>query len=122
MGMRDLSHIRLTDSVINLTGKHINLYEETSGEIHGFAPMDEEIPAQPVSDLHGKGEIVHYVVNEDTLEELKRTGRSLRDIAIVGGVGAGRHGIEIASLKWAHDLKIPVRLFRGARDASFRHL
>lgn len=121
MGMRDFAHMRLTDYVVNLTGKKINMYDEGSGVIYSFAPVNERIPDLPrTRDI--LSEVFHYIVDEDTLEELKLSGRPLTDIAFVFEQSAGRHGVEISQLKWANDPGIPVRLYHGLRTMNQYHL
>ena len=121
MGMRNLSKTRLTDGVINLTGKEINMYDEGSGAICSFAPVNERIPDLPrTRDI--LSEVFHYIVDEDTLEELKLSGRPLTDIAFVFEQSTGRHGVEISRLKWANDPGIPVKLYHGLRNMSQYHL
>lgn len=121
MGMRDYSHIRLTDSIINLTGKKISMYEESNGRIYRFEPSKEELPAAPIC-RKPFDDVVHYVVDHDKLEELMESGRELDDIAFVYGVGIGRHEVEISTLHWAKDPSIPVWLHHGVRNVSARHL
>ncbi len=121
MGMRDLSHVRLTDSVINLTGKQISMYDELNGTIFNFPPSAEAIPMIPYNGKNPKV-VYHYVVDEDAVEQLKELDRTLYDIAVVDKVGVGRNGIEISTLKWAFDPEIPVKLYRGVKNAVTRHL
>ena len=47
---------------------------------------------------------------------------TLYDIAVVDKVGVGRNGIEISTLKWAFDPKIPVKLYRGVKNTVSCHL
>ena len=121
MGMRDFSHVRLTDSVINLTGKQISMYDEMNGTIFNFSPSAEAIPIIPYNGKNPKV-VYHFVVDEDAVEQLKEFDRTLYDIAVVDKVGVGRNGVEISTLKWAFDPKIPVKLYRGVKNAVSRHL
>lgn len=118
--MYDLSQVRLTDSVINLTGKKINLYDESNGEIQSFLPEKGDIPFLPAHREWGK-KIIHYVVTKEALAKIKSVNRSLEDIAIVTRRAYGRRNVRVTSLQWAKDPSVPIWLYEGAVTTSIQH-
>ena len=118
--MCDLSHVRLTDSVVNLTGKKINLYDESNGEIQSFLPEKGNVPFLPAHREWGK-KIIHYVVTKEALAKIKSVNRSLEDIAIVSRRAHGKRNIRVAYLQWAKDPSVPIWLYEGAATTNVQH-
>ena len=112
--MCDWSRYRLTEDIVNLTGKMISVYDET-GAICSFPSCD----VAPYS-VESK-QVLHYIVDEEKLEELKKANYPLQNIAIVTKKGLGRHGVEISMLKWAFDPKITVYLHHSLRNVLTQH-
>ena len=104
--------VKFADAVINLTDSPISMYLESVGSIWTFAPqrLDFKLPSRPES----MGCVtVYYVVDADTLVWLRRSGRSLSDIALVVSRGMGRDGKEISHLVWAENMCMTVRFSGG---------
>lgn len=113
--MCDWSRFRLTENIINLTGKMINVYDE-AGNICSF-PSCDLIPNHT-----GSRQLVHYVVNEEKLSELKKANFPLQNIAIAAKTGIGRDNVKITSLKWAFDPKTTVQLYHNVSKTNIKHL
>ena len=113
--MCDWSRFRLTENIVNLTGKMINVYDE-KGDIISFPSCNS------ILHLADSRQIVHYVVSEEMLSELKKQNYPLKNIAIVARTGIGRDDVEISSLKWAFDPKPTVYLHRNLKNTNIKHL
>ena len=110
--MRDYSKIRFSNFFINLTGKEFDMYDDVSGTIYDFPACDSEIPETPT--VHKvDGPTYHYVVTEDKAMEIAKTGRKMHDIAVLKDISTGRGGAKIASLYWAANPDLPVRLYKS---------
>lgn len=106
-------HDRLSGNFVNLTDTTVNIYEARSGQIWKFPPSSDPLPEVP----HFKPDqpLLHYIVEPAVAEDIKASGRSLEDIAIVCNKMIGRHGTEITYLQWGYNPDIKVRLYRGFR-------
>ena len=100
---------------MNLTGERLYLYEESTGDIIEFDPIDCVLP--PFSDRYAYGAPPpqYYIVDEEKLEEIRDSGRELDDIALLESKSKGRHNAIIAYLVWANNPEIKVKLYNYDR-------
>jgi hypothetical protein len=92
----------------------INVYDET-GTICSFPSCD----VAPYS-VKSK-QVLHYVVDEEKLGELKKANYPLQNIAVVTKKSLGRHDVEISTLKWAYNPRIPVYLYHDLSNVISKH-
>ena len=102
--------VKWAKRLINLTGRSISLYEDRMGNVCTFKPENKKLPNVLISS-NNCFPVTIYVVKEERLEEIKKSGRELDDIALALDQDVGRGGILIDRLFWAKDPTIRVRLF-----------
>ena len=114
--MVDTRKIVPTEQLINLTDQTIELYEYNSGEIWRFSPVQKYVPILKGVDVpidkaeHGK-KICHYVVDTETAVQLSVAGYNMEHYAILVGKNTGRNNHQIATLVWAQDPTLQVKLY-----------
>ena len=112
--MQNYSHTILSRDFMNLTSERVCLYEESTGRIIGFDPIDCVLP--PFTEIYAYTRPPqYYIVDEEKLEEIKRSGRPLDDIALLESKSNGRHGVLIGRLVWANDVAVSVKLHNYTR-------
>lgn len=106
--LKTRKNLRLTSTLVNLTGGPIYIYNDVSGGIEEFPP--ESWITNPDYDACGHPRL-YYVVDGPFLERLKMIGRTLDDIAVVSETGVGYGNIIVSYLESAEnsDLKIRYR-------------
>lgn len=100
--------IRVAHKLINLTDKPIQVYDKLSGSIVAIYPESHVLPAQPLKqDLEEK---TYYIFNKKVANRLKKSGRTLSDIAIIKRKARGRSDTEITTLVWGENIAKEVGL------------
>lgn len=109
MAMSRERKIKVTEQLVNLTGDAIYLYDDASGEIEEFLPVDWF--ENPKLDMHGHPRL-YYVVCPSFLERLQEIGRPLDDIVVVFKTGLGRGNALVSYLRSAKDDEMIIRYQR----------
>ena len=108
--MRTLRGRRVVEKIVNLTGKAIYIYEESSGIILTLIPSIEKLPYIP---KYGNNKLVDtfYIVEHKDVEMIGKY-RTLTDIAVIDNESLGRDGFMISTLVLARDPNIQIGIRR----------
>lgn len=107
---RRYQNIRMANKIVNLTGHEIDMYDEHTGEFLSFLPIDARTLRASFLDFGGMEDGTYYVVEHDMAKEIRKNGRALDDVAVVGSESVGRKNRIITYLVWAKDKKVSVRV------------
>lgn len=104
---------KFVNSLVNMTDDKIRMYEWSSGEIKKFYPAHIELPETPIFVLDRNNYPVFFIIKQAELDTLRKTNRTLDDIAVISSQAIGRNGKEITYLVWARDMTTRVNLYNS---------
>lgn len=105
-------HSITVSEIVNLTNSTISVYEESTGDIRKFEPVDIESVKFEKSNSTEK----QYVVDcRFQIFEIIAYGCDIDNISILEKQGKGRGGKIISYLVWARDPRIKVKFLHKLR-------
>ncbi|MBQ6570783.1 hypothetical protein IJI02_00340 [Candidatus Saccharibacteria bacterium] len=117
--MKDYRKTRLVDFLLNFTSEPISVYEESTGIIRTYPPLDDPLPEFRGDRCLGK--IFCCVVSGDTLKAEIAHGRPLDDLCLVSDTSHGRDDRLISHLIWAANPKIRLVIYPGVNRTCVQH-
>ncbi|MBR3204094.1 hypothetical protein IKF81_00210 [Candidatus Saccharibacteria bacterium] len=121
--MQNFSRVHLVETakLKNTTSLLVRIYEESTGEIVKLPPKMAKVPK--TAPKNNGESLVHYIVRECKLDELRSSGRDMKDIAVIQGEGTNRDGDTMFNLYWGKKPEIKVGLYPGKlARCAVRHL
>ena len=105
----------VAEQIINLTDETIRLYDEFTGDIREFPPRSQGAMLQKPIYNDSSHPRLCYVVEPETVLEIRDMGRSLDDIAVISETGIGRDGVGVVYLMLAERNNVAVRFRASVR-------
>ncbi len=106
--IRDRMKFKMATDVVNLTGTEICMYDDVTGRIERFDPVQL---AGVRGDMDSPN--LYFAVNDfGEACELCRFGKELDNVAIVSHKRCGRGGCIVSYLVWAKNPRVGVLLRR----------
>lgn len=106
--------IKTANKVINLTGRTINVYEHSLGDLIPLPPESCKLPEIP-DDSKKYG--IYYILKPNALEKVKQTGRPITDIVLSRVRGKSKDGKDISYLYWSENDHYEIWLYDKAQNS-----
>lgn len=100
--------IKTANRVINLTGRIINIYEHSLGDLIPLPPESCKLPEVPDE---GKKYGTYYILKPNALEKIRQTGRPTTDIVLSHIRGKSSDGKDISYLYWSKNHNYEIWLY-----------